>query len=170
MGPANTSAVVAAARVYRISIWIRLFSAVFFVFTILGFFGLLWRQRPGLAGRNPGELLEWIAMAAFALGWMVYVHGAAIVLTENAIEKRTPVKTDSLRFSQIRGRRTKVYRNIDGSYIRYLQVIPRDALFAKIQFQQFYGFDLAFKEWFYGLPDLDAERNEGKRGTELGTV
>lgn len=170
MAPGNTSAVVAAARVYRISIWIRLFSAVFFVFTILGFFGLLWRQNPGLAGRNPGELLEWAAMAVFALGWMVYVYGAVIVLTGNAIEKRTPVKTDSLRFSQIKGRRTKVYRNLDGSYIRYLRVIPRDALFAEIQFQQFYGFDSAFKEWFYGLPDLDAQRNEGEREREFGTV
>ena len=103
----NTNAVVSTTRVYRISIWLRLFSAAFVVFAILGFFGLLWRQSPGLAGRNPGELLEWAAMAAFAVGWAAYVYGAAIVLTETAIEKRTPMKTDSLRFTEIRGRRTK---------------------------------------------------------------
>ena len=163
MAPADTNAVIAATRIYRMSMWIRLLSAAFFIFAILGFFGLLWRQNPGVAGRKPGELVEWAAMAAFALGWMVYVYGAAIVLTENAIEKRTPMKTDSLRFSQICGQRTKVYRNFDGSYIRYLRVIPRDALFAEIQFQQFYAFDETFKEWFYGLSDLDAELKENER-------
>jgi len=170
MTPANLSAVVAAPHVYRMSIWIRLFSAAFLVFTILGFFGLLWSQNPGLAGRNVGELAEWAAMAVFALGWAVYVYGAVIVLTENAIEKRTPVRSDSLGFSQIRGRRTKVYRSLDGSYTRYLRVIPRDSLFPEIRFQQFYAFDAAFKEWFYGLPDLDAELKENERDREFGTA
>jgi hypothetical protein len=131
---------------------------------------LLWRQSPGIAGRNPGELLEWAAMAGFALVWAVYVHGATIVLTETAIEKRTPLKTDSLRFTQIRGRRIKVNRNFDGSYIRYLRVIPRDALFPEIRLQEFYAFDAAFKEWFYALPDLDAEWKENERDREFGTV
>ena len=158
------------ARVYRMSIWIRLFAAAFVVFTILGFFGLLWRQTPGLAGRNPGELVEWAAMALFALVWAVYVYGAAIVLAENAIEKRTPLDTNSLRFGEIRGRRTKVYRNFDGSYIRYLRVIPRDALLKEIRFQEFYAFDAAFKDWFYALTDLDAEWKENERDREFGTV
>jgi len=170
MSSSDTNAVVGSTRVYRISIWLRLFSAAFVVFSILGFFGLLWRQSPGLAGRNPGELLEWAAMAAFAMGWAAYVYGAAIVLTENAIEKRTPMKTDSLRFAQIRGRRTKVNRNFDGGYIRYLRVIPRDALFPEIRFQEFYAFDAAFKEWFYALPDLDAELKENEQDREFGTI
>jgi hypothetical protein len=159
-----------ATRVYPMSIWIRLFAAAFLVFTILGFFGLLWRQTPGLAGRNPGELVEWSAMAAFAVGWAVYVHGAAIVLRENAIEKRSPLDTNSVRFGEIRGRRTRVHRNFDGSYIRYLRVIPRDALLSEIRIQQFYSFDAKFKEWFYALPDLDAEWKENERDREFGTV
>lgn len=97
MSPANTSATGGRTHVYRMSVWIRVLSIAFFVFTILGFFGLLWRQTPGLAGRNPGELLEWAAMVAFALGWMVYVYTASIVLTEDKIEKRTPLKTANLR-------------------------------------------------------------------------
>jgi hypothetical protein len=109
-------------------------------------------------------------MAAFALAWAVYVYGAAIFLTENAIEKRTPLKSDTLRFTQIRGRRTKVHRNFDGSYIRYLRVIPRDVLFPEIRFQEFYAFDTAFKQWFYSLPDLDAEWKENERDREFGTV
>lgn len=170
MASANTSASVGTTHVYRISIWIRLFAAAFVLFAILGFFGLLWQQTPGLAGRNPGELVEWAAIALFAMGWAAYVCTASIVLTENAIEKRTPVKSDSLRFNQIRGRRTRVHRNFDGSYIRYLRVIPRDAMFNEIRFQQFYAFDAAFKEWFYGLPDLDAEWKENERDREFGTV
>lgn len=166
----NTSARVSTTHVYRVSIWIRFFAAAFVLFTILGFFGVLWRQTPGVAGRNPGELVEWAAMALFATGWAVYVYTARIVLTENAIEKRTPVRSDSLRFNQIRGRRAKVHRNFDGSYIRYLRVIPRDAMFTEIRFQQFYAFDAAFKEWFYALPDLDAESEESERGREFGAV
>jgi hypothetical protein len=154
---ANANAAVGTTRVYRLSIWIRLIAAAFVVFTILGFCGLLWRQTPGLEGRNPGELVEWAAIAAFAAAWALYVYGAAVVLTDNAIVKRTPLKTDELRFHEIRGRRTRVYRNFDGSYIRYLRVIPRDSLFAEIRFQEFYAFDAVFKDWFYALPDLDRE-------------
>jgi hypothetical protein len=55
MASVDTGAVVATMRVYRMSIWIRFFAAAFVVFTILGLFGLLWRQTPGLAGRNPWE-------------------------------------------------------------------------------------------------------------------
>jgi hypothetical protein len=114
--------------------------------------------------------MEWAAMVAFAVGWAAYVYIARIVLTENAIEKRTPMRGDRLRFSQIKGRRTKVYRNLDGSYIRYLRLIPRDELFAAIQFQQFYAFDEAFKEWFYALPDLDAQGKEAERDPEFRVV
>lgn len=163
MASTNTSTAAGTTRVYRMSIWIRLFAAAFVVFTILGFLGLLWRQTPGFAGRNPGELVEWAAMTAFALAWAVYVYGAAVVLTGNAIVKRTPLKTDELRFGEIRGRRTKVYRNFDGSYIRYLRVIPRDSLLSEIRFQQFFAFDGVFKEWFDALPDLDGESQEDGR-------
>lgn len=137
------------------SIWIRLFAAVFLAFSLLGLFGLLWSQHSGLQGRNPAEMIEWTAISVFAAGWAVYVFGSAIVLSENGIEKRTPLKTDSLRFAQIRGRRERVHRNFDGSYIRYLQVIPRDALAPVIRFQKFYAFDAAFYAWYDELPDLD---------------
>ena len=59
-------------------------------------------------------------------------------------------------------------RDFDGSYIRYLRVIPRDALFPEIRFQEFYAFDAAFKEWFYALPDLDAEWKENERIASSG--
>lgn len=147
-------------RVYRLSIWIRTFALVFFGFSLLGLVGLLWSQHAGIQNRNPAAMVEWGAIAIFALGWAVYVFGAVIVLSRDRIEKRTPLKTNSLRFAEIRGRREKVHRNFDGSYIRYLQVIPRDPLLSMIQFQKFYAFDAAFYAWYDELSDLDAtDRN-----------
>lgn len=143
-------------RVYRMSIWIRSFAVVFFLFCVLGLLGLLWSQRAGLHGRSVAQLIEWAAITLFAAGWLAYVFSAVVVLTSNAVEKRTLLKTDRLRFDQILGRREKMHRNFDGSYIRYLQVIPRDALMPMIQFQKFYVFDAAFYAWYDDLPDLDA--------------
>ena len=143
-------------RVYRMSIWIRLFAVAFLAFSLLGLFGLLWSQKAGMQGRNPAEMIEWSAISVFALGWAVYIFGSVIVLSENGIEKRTPLKTDSLLFAQIRGRSERVHRNFDGSYIRYLQIIPRDSLSPMIRFQKFYAFDAAFYAWYDELPDLDA--------------
>ncbi|HEY2467714.1 MAG TPA: hypothetical protein VGI45_07720 [Terracidiphilus sp.] len=142
-------------RVYRMSIWIRSFAAAFLLFSVMGLMGLLWSQRAGMQGRSVAQLIEWAAIALFAAGWMAYVFSAAIVLSSNAIEKRTLLKTDRLRFDQILGRREKVHRNFDGSYIRYLQVIPRDALLGMIQFQKFYALDAGFYAWYDDLPDLD---------------
>ena len=99
---------------------------------------------------------EWAAIALFAVCWAIYVFGAVIVLSGDAIEKRTPLKTDRLRFPQILGRRETVHRNFDGSYIRYLQVVPRDPLLPVIKFQKFYVFDAGFYAWYDDLPDLDA--------------
>ena len=154
-------------RVYRMSIWIRGFAAAFLLFSVLGLLGLLWSQRAGMQGRSVANLIEWAAIALFAAGWMVYVFSAAIVLTGNAIEKRTVLKTDRLRFDEILGRREKIHRNFDGSYIRYLQVIPRDALLPRIQFQKFYVFDAAFFAWFDDLPDLDAMNRTRNRDSEF---
>ena len=143
-------------RVYRMNPWNRLFAAAFLLFSVLGLAGLLWSQRAGMHGRNIAELIEWTAIALFAAGWTVYVFSAVIVLTSNAVEKRTVLRRDRLRFDQILGRREKIHRNFDGSYIRYLQVIPRDGLMATIQFQKFYVLDAAFYAWYDDLPDLDA--------------
>lgn len=143
-------------RVYRMSIWIRSFAAAFLLFSVLGLLGLLWSQRAGLQGRSVAEVIEWSAIALFAAGWTAYVFSAVIVLTNNAIEKRTILKTDRLQFDQILGRREKIHRNFDGSYIRYLQVIPRETLLPMIQFQKFYVLDAAFYAWYDDLPDLDA--------------
>jgi hypothetical protein len=143
-------------RVYRLNIWIRIFAAAFLAFSLVGLFGLLWSQHAGLQNRNPAQMLEWGAIAIFAVGWTNYVFGAVIVLSNDGIEKRTPFKTDALRFAEIRGRREKVHRNFDGSYIRYLQVIPRDPLLPEIRFQKFYAFDAAFYMWYDELTDLDA--------------
>lgn len=138
------------------SIWIRSFAAAFLLFSVLGLAGLLWTQRAGLQGRSVAEMIEWTAIALFATGWLAYVFSAKIVLSYNAIEKRTLFKSDRLRFDHILGRREKVNRNFDGSYIRYLQVVPRDALMPMIQFQKFYAFDAGFYAWYDDLPDLDA--------------
>jgi hypothetical protein len=154
-------------RVYRMSIWIRGFAAAFLLFSVLGLLGLLWSQRAGMQGRSVANLIEWAAIALFAGGWMVYVFSAAIVLTGNAIEKRTVLKTDRLRFDEILGRREKIHRNFDGSYIRYLQVIPRDALLPRIQFQKFYVFDAAFFAWYDDLPDLDTMNRMRNRDSEF---
>ncbi len=156
-----------ATRVYRLSPWIRMFAAAFLAFCLLGLFGLLWSQHAGVQRRNPAELVEWAAIALFAVCWAIYVFGAVIVLSEDTIEKRTPLKTDGLRFAEIRGRRETVHRNFDGSYIRYLQVVPRDPLLPMIKFQKFYVFDAAFYAWYDDLPDLDAMDRTRKRDSEF---
>jgi len=144
-----------------------MFSAAFLLFSLLGLLGLLWSQHAGVQGRNPAEMVEWAAITLFAVCWAIYVFGAAIVLSENTIEKRTPLKADSLEFGQIRGRRETVHRNFDGSYIRYLQVIPRDPLLPMIKFQKFYVFDAAFYAWYDDLPNLDAIDRTRKRDVEF---
>lgn len=156
------------ARVYRMNIWIRVFAAAFLVFSLLGVFGLLWSERAGLHGRSFAEMIEWTAIALFAAGWVTYVFNAVVVLSNDAIERRTVLKTERLRFDQILGRREKVHRNFDGSYIRYLQVVPRDALMATIQFQKFYVFDAAFYAWYDDLPDLDAASRGRMQGRDVG--
>lgn len=153
-------------RVYRLSPWIRMFAVAFLLFSLLGLFGLLWSQRAGVQGRNPAEMVEWAAITLLAVCWAVYVFAAVIVLSEDAIEKRTPLKTDRLRFSQIRGRRETVHRNFDGSYIRYLQVVPRDSLLPLIRFQKLYVLDAAFYAWYDDLPDLDARDLMRNRDSE----
>lgn len=142
-------------RVYRLNPWIRMFAATFLVFSLAGLLGLLWSQHEGIQGSNPAQVLEWGGITVFAVCWAIYVFTAVIVLSENAIEKRTPFKTDRLTFGEIRGRRETLHRNFDGSSIRYLQVIPRDPLGPVIKFQKFYIFDAAFYAWYDDLPDLD---------------
>jgi hypothetical protein len=144
-----------------------MFAGAFLAFSLLGLFGLLWSQHAGVQRRNSAETVEWAAIALFAACWAIYVVGAVIVLSEDTIEKRTPLKTDSLRFAEIRGRRETVHRNFDGSYIRYLQVIPRDPLLPTIKFQKFYLFDAAFYAWYDDLPDLDATHRTRKRDVEF---
>jgi hypothetical protein len=151
-------------RLYRMSIWIRWFAGAFLSFSVLGLAGLLWSQRAGIHGRSMAELIEWVAITLFAAGWMTYVFSAVIVLSSNSIEKRTILKTDRLRFDQILGRRERMNRNFDGSYIRYLQVIPRDSLLPTIQFQKFYVLDAAFYSWYDDLPDLDASDRKLRSG------
>ena len=133
-----------------------MFAVVFLGFSLLGLLGLLWSQHEGIQSRNPAAMLEWGALTIFAAGWAQYVFAAVIVLSGSGIEKRTLFRTNSLRAGEIRGRREKVHRNFDGSYIRYLQVVPRDPLLPAIQFQKFYAFDAAFYAWYDELPDLDA--------------
>ena len=166
----NRSGKTRAKRVYRLNPWIRLFAGTFLAFSLLGLFGLLWSQHAGLQNRNPAEMVEWAAIALFAVCWAIYVFSAVIVLSEDTIEKRTPLKTDGLRFAEIRGRRETVHRNFDGSYIRYLKVIPRDALLPEIKFQKFYIFDAAFFAWYDDLPDLDAMDRTRKRDAEFGRM
>lgn len=138
------------------SAWIRSSAAAFLLFSLAGLLGLLWSERAGMQGRSIAQVIEWSAIAVFAAGWLAYVFSAAIVLSNNAVEKRTILKKDRLRFDQILGRREKVHRNFDGSYIRYLQIIPRDSLLPMLQFQKFYALDAAFYAWYDDLPDLDA--------------
>lgn len=159
----NASGRARAKRVYRLSPWIRMFAAAFLLFSLAGLLGLLWSQHEGIQRRSPAQLLEWGGITAFAVCWAVYVFTAVIVLSENAIEKRTPLKTDRLRFGEIRGRGETLHRNFDGSTIRYLQVIPRDPLMPVIKFQKFYVFDAAFYAWYDDLPDLDA-MNQARLG------
>jgi hypothetical protein len=138
------------------NVWIRSFAAAFLLFSALGLLGLLWSERAGLHGRSLAELIEWAAIALFAIGWAGHVFTAKIVLSGTALEKRALFKSERLHFDQILGRREKVHRNFDGSYIRYLQVVPRDGLLPTIQFQKFYVLDAGFYAWYDDLPDLDS--------------
>ena len=61
-----------ARRVYRLSPWIRLFAVAFLAFSLLGLLGLLWSQHAGVQGRNPAEMVEWAAIALFAVCWAIY--------------------------------------------------------------------------------------------------
>ncbi len=153
-----------ARRVYRLNPWIRMFAVAFLAFSLLGLFGLLWSQHAGVQRRNPAETVEWAAIALFAVCWTIYVFGAVIVLSQDTIEKQTPLKTDSLRFAEIRGRRETVHRNFDGSYIRYLQVVPRDPVLPMIKFQKFYVFDAAFYAWYDDLPDSGCDGQNTQTG------
>jgi amino acid transporter len=157
-------------RVYRLSPWIRMFAAAFLAFCLLGLLGLLWSQHAGVQRRNPAQTVEWAAIALFAVCWAIYVFGAVIVLSGDTIEKRTPLKSVGLQFAEIRGRRETVHRNFDGSYIRYLQVVPRDPLMPLIRFQKFYVFDAAFYAWYDDLPDLDAMDRTRKRDSEFERI
>ena len=153
-----------ARRVYRLNPWIRMFAAAFLLFSLAGLLGLLWSQLEGIEGRSPAQVLEWGGITAFAVCWAVYVFTAVIVLSGDAIEKRTPLKTVRLQFGEIRGRRETLHKNFDGSTIRYLQVIPRDPFMPVIKFQKFYVFDAAFYAWYDDLPDLDAiDRGRAER-------
>lgn len=156
-----------ARRVYRLNPWIRMFAAAFLLFSLAGLLGLLWSEHEGIQGRNPAQVLEWAGITAFAVCWAVYVFTAVIVLSEVAIEKRTPLKTDRLRFDEIRGRRETLHRNFDGSSIRYLQVIPRNPLMPVIKFQKFYVFDAAFYAWYDDLLDLDGVDRPRKRDSDV---
>jgi hypothetical protein len=154
-------------RVYRLNPWIRMFAAAFLLFSLAGLLGLLWSQHEGIEGRSPAQVLEWGGITVFAVCWAVYVFTAVIVLSKSAIEKRTPLKKDRLRFSEIRGRRETLHRNFDGSSIRYLQVIPRDPLMPIIKFQKYYVFDAAFYAWYDDLPDLDGMDRARRRDPEF---
>lgn len=129
------------------------FAAAFVAFCALGLMGF-WGRFVTTRGTHSAAMVEWGAMGLFALGWAIYVFGSSVVLLDNAIEKRTPFDTKRLRFDAIRGRRDVIHRNYDGSYIRYLTLVPKDSYLPSIRFQKFYSFDSAFDEWYNRLPDL----------------
>ena len=141
-------------RIYWTSPWIRGFASLFVLFAALGLIGV-YDGGVRFSGRNPGEMVEWAAVALFALGWAVYAFKASVALQHNAIEFRTPVGTKRLRFDAIQGRRETVFRNFDGSRIRYLTLIPKDSYLPTLKFQRSYAFDSVFWDWYNHLPDLD---------------
>ena len=129
------------------------FSAAFLAFSLLGLLGVLSRHI-GIAGRSAGELLEWLGVALFALGWTSYVFTASIAMLPNAIEQRNLTGTKRLRYDAIQGRSQAVYENADGSRIRTLRVIPNDPLQPTLKFQRFYTFDEEFYEWYNLLHEV----------------
>lgn len=145
-----------AARVYRMHWAIRGSAAAIVLFSLLGLLGY-WSRHGATNGKNLAATVEWAGIGVFAVGWAIYVFNSYIVLLQNAIEKRTPLGTKRLRFDAIRGRREVVHRNYDGSYIRYLTLVPKDTYISAIRFQKFYSFDAEFYEWYNRLPDLDQQ-------------
>ncbi len=144
------------SRVYRMHWAIRLLAAAFVLFCLLGLLGI-WSGRSTGSARNPVVTVEWAAIGLFACGWAIYVFASRIVLLQNAIEMRTPLASRRLRFDAIRGRQEIVHKNYDGSYIRYLTLIPTDSYLPPIRFQKFYSLDSAFYEWYNKLPNVDTQ-------------
>lgn len=140
-------------RIYRIRGGIRQFSAAFLAFSLLGLLGVL-SMHLGIAGRSVGELVGWLGVVLFAVGWAAYVFTASIALLPDAIEQRNLSGTKRLRYEAIRGRSEAVYENADGSRIRTLRVIPEDALQPTLKFQRVYTFDEEFYEWYNLLPEV----------------
>lgn len=142
-------------RVYPMHWAIRASAVLFLAFSFLGFTGLF-EKHFGFEGRNSATMVEWGGIAVFALAFAIYVFTAFVILYGNAIEQRNLGGSKRLRFDMIRGRREQIFRNFDGSTIRYAMVIPKDAYLAPLKFQRYYGFDSQFYDWYNRLPDLDA--------------
>ena len=151
---ASTERDTGPVRLYRMRGAIRRFSAAFLAFSILGLLGVL-GGHIGIAGRSVGELVGWLGVVLFAIGWAAYVFTASIAMLPNAIEQRNLAGTKRLRYDAIRGRSEAVYQNADGSSIRTLKVIPKDALEPTLKFQRFYSFDEEFYEWYNLLREGD---------------
>ncbi|HLY39777.1 MAG TPA: hypothetical protein VKR52_01140 [Terracidiphilus sp.] len=153
-------------RVYPMHWAIRAFAVAFLAFGFLGFTGVF-EKHPGFEGPNSATMVEWAGIAVFALGFAIYVFTAFVILYGNAIEQRNLGGSKRLRFDMIRGRREQVFRNFDGSTIRYAMVIPKDAYLPPLKFQRFYGFDSQFYDWYNHLPDLDSMTQSGETTKEL---
>jgi hypothetical protein len=77
----------------------------------------------------------------------------AIVLRDDAIEKRTIFVTQRLEFARIRGRREYDEEGYD-SNTRYLELVPSDYRLPTLKFEKYFTFDREFYAWFNSFPDL----------------
>jgi hypothetical protein len=77
-----------------------------------------------------------------------------VILSNNAVEQRNIFNHNTLLFSEIRGRRESVQRDLTGLTTRW-KLEPKDKSARPIEVSTSFTLDDVFCEWFDQLPDLD---------------
>ena len=157
-------------RVYRLKWW-QLAFALFFL-TFGGVFTTIAWGGPiiGQAAAQPMLMTVAIVFVAVGLGLTLSSFKSRVTFTADAIESRTLFRQESLPLHAIRGRREYVVRNPKGGSTKHLKLVPNDDRLPTLDFLKYYTFDDVFFNWFYALPDLDAEDKKRLKDSDFGLV
>jgi len=79
-----------------------------------------------------------------------------VILSNETIEKRNIFNNNTLLFSEIRGLRETIHRNLIGLTTSW-KLEPKDKNAHPIEVSTAFTLDDVFCEWFDQLPDLDVE-------------
>ena len=111
-----------------------------------------------------------IVFMTVGIGLTVNFFNTTITFTAEAVELRTIFGRKKLPLSGIRGRREYEVHGVEGGITRYLKLVPNDGRLPTLDFMKHYTFDDAFYQWFYELPDLDAEDKKKHKDANFGLV